>query len=66
MPVAYAVRCSIEKGTIELIEDYSNWSFAQRTLAGRLGLPLRGVDHELEPVAGRQGDQALDTGGAPQ
>jgi len=27
---------------------------------------LRGVDHELEPVAGRQGDQALDTGGASQ
>lgn len=40
MPVAYAVRRSIEEGAIELIEDYSNWSFAQRTLAGRLGLPF--------------------------
>ena len=40
MPVAYAVRHSIEEGAIELIEDYSNWSFAQRTLAGRLGLPF--------------------------
>lgn len=40
MPVAYALRRSIEAGEIELVEDYSNWSFAQRTLAGRLGLPF--------------------------
>lgn len=40
MPVAYALRHSIEEGRIELVEDYSNWSFAQRTLAGRLGLPF--------------------------
>lgn len=40
MPVAYAMKKSIEQGKIELIEDYSNWSFAQRTLAGRLGLPF--------------------------
>ncbi|MGB9813282.1 MAG: CoA transferase subunit A [Thermovenabulum sp.] len=40
MPVAYAIRQAIESGEIELIEDYSNWSFAQRTLAGRLGLPF--------------------------
>ena len=40
MPVAYAMRKSIEEGVIELVEDYSNWSFAQRTLAGRLGLPF--------------------------
>ena len=40
MPVAYAVRRGIELGEIELVEDYSNWSFAQRTLAGRLGLPF--------------------------
>lgn len=39
-PVAYAVCKSIEEGRIELMEDYSNWSFAQRTLAGRLGLPF--------------------------
>ena len=40
MPVAYATRKAIEEGSIELIEDYSNWSFAERTLAGRLGLPF--------------------------
>ena len=40
MPVAYALRKSIEEGRIELIEEYSNWSYAQRTLAGRLGLPF--------------------------
>ena len=40
MPVAYAIRKCIEQGIIELVEDYSNWSFAQRTLAGRLGLPF--------------------------
>ena len=40
MPVAYATRKCIEEGVIELVEDYSNWSFAQRTLAGRLGLPF--------------------------
>jgi len=40
MPVAYAVRKCIEDGVIELVEDYSNWSFAQRTLAGRLGMPF--------------------------
>ncbi|MCL1975280.1 MAG: hypothetical protein FWG61_03855 [Firmicutes bacterium] len=40
MPVAYAMRRCIEEGVIELVEDYSNWSFAQRTLAGRLGLPF--------------------------
>ena len=40
MPVAYAIRKSIEDGNISIVEDYSNWSFAQRTLAGRLGLPF--------------------------
>lgn len=40
MPVAYAIRRSIEEGRIELVEDYSNWSYAQRCLAGRLGLPF--------------------------
>lgn len=40
MPVAYAIRRSIEEGQIALVEDYSNWSYAQRTLAGRLGLPF--------------------------
>ena len=40
MPVAYALRRAIESGRIELVEDYSNWSFGQRTLAGRMGLPF--------------------------
>lgn len=40
MPVAYAVRLAIEQGEIELIEDYSNWSFALRTVAARYGLPF--------------------------
>lgn len=40
MPVAYAIRQAIENGKIELIEDYSNWSFALRTVAGKYGLPF--------------------------
>lgn len=40
MPVAYAIRKAIEEGEIEIIEDYSNWSYAQRCLAGRLGMPF--------------------------
>jgi len=40
MPVAYGVRLAIESGEIELVEDYSNWSFALRTVAGRYGLPF--------------------------
>lgn len=40
MPVAYAIRQAIQSGEIELIEDYSNWSFALRTIAGKYGLPF--------------------------
>ncbi len=40
MPVAYGTRVAIQSGIIELVEDYSNWSFAQRTLAGRHGMPF--------------------------
>ncbi len=40
MPVAYGIRKAIEEGEIELLEDYSNWSFALRTIAGRYGLPF--------------------------
>jgi len=40
MPVAYAMRQAIQSGEIELIEDYSNWSFALRTVAGKYGLPF--------------------------
>ena len=53
MPVAYAIRRSVEEGLIELIEDYSNWSFAQRTLAGRLGLPFM-------PCMGNLGSDILE------
>ena len=40
MPVAYAIRQAIQSGEIELIEDYTNWSFALRTVAGKYGLPF--------------------------
>lgn len=40
MPVAYAIRQAIEAGEIELVEDYTNWSFAMRTVAGKYGLPF--------------------------
>lgn len=40
MPVAYALRQGIQEGDIELVEDYSNWSFALRTVAGKYGLPF--------------------------
>lgn len=40
LPVAYAIRQAIQNGTIELIEDYSNWSYALRTVAGKYGLPF--------------------------
>lgn len=40
MPVAYAIRQAIESGEIELVEDYSNWSFSLRTVAGKYGLPF--------------------------
>lgn len=40
MPVAYGIRKAIEEGEIELVEDFSNWSFALRTVAGKYGLPF--------------------------
>jgi glutaconate CoA-transferase, subunit A len=40
MPVAYGIRKAIEEGEIELIEDFTNWSFALRTVAGKYGLPF--------------------------
>jgi glutaconate CoA-transferase subunit A len=53
MPVAYAIRRSVEEGAIDIIEDYSNWSFAQRTLAGRLGMPFA-------PCMGNLGSDILE------
>lgn len=53
MPVAYAIRKAIEEGEIELIEEYSNWSFAQRTVAGKYGLPFM-------PCMGDMGSDLLE------
>jgi len=72
MPVAYAVRKSIETGVIELIEDYTNWSFAQRTLAGRLGLPFMpclgdlGSDLIAYDTFGKAGLRGKNADGSPR
>jgi glutaconate CoA-transferase subunit A len=42
-PVARNLRRQIEDGSIELIEDYDNYSFCVRTLAGRYGWPFAPV-----------------------
>lgn len=42
-PVAYSLRRQIEDGTIELIEDYDNYSYCCRALAGRYGWPFAPV-----------------------
>lgn len=72
MPVAYAIRKCIEEGVIELVEDYSNWSFAQRTLAGRLGLPFMpclsdlGSDLLEYDTFGKAGLRAKNEDGSPK
>ncbi|MDR2712806.1 MAG: hypothetical protein LBB91_06810 [Clostridiales bacterium] len=72
MPVAYAIRKCIEEGVIELVEDYSNWSFAQRTLAGRLGLPFMpclsdlGSDLMEYDTFGKAGLRAKNKDGSPK
>lgn len=53
MPVAYALRLAVEEGAVELLEDYSNWSFAMRALAGRHGWPFA-------PCLGDLGSNLLD------
>ncbi|MCL2498638.1 MAG: hypothetical protein FWF06_08530 [Symbiobacteriaceae bacterium] len=71
MPVAYATRKCIEEGVIQLVEDYSNWSFAQRTLAGRLGLPFMpclsdlGSDLMTYDTFGQAGLRDLREDGSP-
>ncbi len=71
MPVAYAIRRSIEEGAIELVEDYSNWSYAQRALAGRLGMPFMpclsnmGSDLLKYDVFGEAGLRGLREDGIP-
>jgi glutaconate CoA-transferase subunit A len=42
-PVAYSLRRQIEDGSIEVIEDYDNYSFSTRALAGRYGWPFAPV-----------------------
>lgn len=46
-PVAYSIRRRIQDGEITLIEDYSNFGFAQRTVAGRYGWPFAPLVGEL-------------------
>lgn len=42
-PVAFSLRRQIEDGSIEVIEDYDNYSFCTRALAGRYGWPFAPV-----------------------
>ncbi len=46
-PVANSIRRGLQDGEIELLEDYSNWGMAQRTLAGRFGMPFAPLIAEL-------------------
>lgn len=52
-PVAYSIRRRIQDGEITLIEDYSNFGFAQRTVAGRYGWPFA-------PLVGELGSDLLE------
>jgi glutaconate CoA-transferase subunit A len=45
-PVAYSVRRSIQDGTVD-IEDYSNYGYGLRTVAGRYGWPFAPCMSEL-------------------
>lgn len=45
-PVAFSVRRSIQDGTID-VEDYSNYGFGLRTVAGRYGWPFAPLMSEL-------------------
>ena len=46
-PVANSVRRGIEEGEIELVEDYSNYGYATRTVAGKYGWPFAPLVSEL-------------------
>lgn len=46
-PVAFSIRRQIEDGQIQLLEDYSNYGFALRTLAGKYGWPFAPLQAEL-------------------
>jgi glutaconate CoA-transferase subunit A len=53
-PVAYSLRRQIEDGDIEPIEDYDNYSYCTRALAGRYGWPFA-------PVMSGLGSDLLET-----
>lgn len=53
-PVAFSLRRQIEDGDIELIEDYDNYSYCTRALAGRYGWPFA-------PVMNGLGSDLLET-----
>lgn len=42
-PIAYSLRRQIEDGSIELIEDYDNYSYCTRAVAARYGWPFAPV-----------------------
>src|SRR5437660_6607074 len=46
-PVAYSIRRRIQDGSIPLFEDYSNYGYATRTIAGRFGWPFAPLMSEL-------------------
>src|SRR5260370_31926481 len=46
-PLAYSIRRRIQDGSIPLIEDYSNYGYASRTIAGRYGWPFAPLMAEL-------------------
>src|SRR5260221_13273781 len=46
-PVAYSIRRRVQDGSIPLFEDYSNYGFATRTIAGRFGWPFAPLMAEL-------------------
>lgn len=71
MPVGRAGTTSIEGGQIQIVEDYSNWSFALRTIAGHYGLPfipcmsIMGSDIMKYDSFGAAGLRGCDENGAP-
>lgn len=71
MHVGKAGTVSIENGQISVVEDYSNWSFALRTIAGHYGLPfipcmsIMGSDIEKYDSFGKAGLRGFDENGAP-
>src|SRR5258708_32761892 len=46
-PVAYSIRRRVQDGSIPLFEDYSNYGYATRTIAGRYGWPFAPLMAEM-------------------